>query len=186
MIGIDEVGRGCWAGPLLVVAAREVKKLPEGIADSKVLSKSKRESLYPLIKESCEFGEGWVTAREIDKFGLSSALKLGAERALNALSARKDEKIILDGSFNYCPKEYINVETKIKADATIKIVGAASIFAKVRRDAYMNMMDEKYPGYGFKSHVGYGTKVHSVALSKLGPCKLHRMSFKPVRLNVAI
>jgi len=181
MIGIDEVGRGCWAGPLLVVAARETSELPLGLNDSKVLSKQKREKLYPLVKESCDLGEGWVTNSEIDKYGLSIALKLGARRALKSLNALPHEEIILDGNLNYCPPEFFNVKTEPRADAKYPIVSAASIFAKVRRDAYMTKMHEAFPDYLFHQHVGYGTALHLNALKQFGLCELHRKSFKPVQ-----
>lgn len=181
MIGIDEVGRGCWAGPLLVVAARQKGTLPEGLKDSKVLSKLKRESFASLLRDVCDFGEGWVTAREVDKNGLTKALELACERALGSLGAHNDEEIILDGNINYCPTKYSRVKAVIKADALHPIVSAASIYAKVRRDAYMLSMESKYPDYGFSKHVGYGTKIHLDALKKFGPCLLHRYSYRPVR-----
>lgn len=181
MIGIDEVGRGCWAGPMLVVAARQTYELPAGLKDSKLLSKKNREKFASLLSESCIFGEGWVTAREIDKIGLSEALKLASSRALENLNALHDEEIILDGNINYCPVLYKNVNVVVRADSLYPIVSAASIYAKVRRDAYMAHMSKKYTAYGFEEHVGYGTKKHLEALKQMGPCLLHRYSYKPVR-----
>ena len=184
IIGIDEVGRGCWAGPLLVVAARQVGALPTAIADSKVLSKKKRELLFYDIEIACDIGEGWVTPVEVDMLGLTEAMRLAVQRALEALNARQDEVIIMDGNINYCAPEFLNSEAVIDADATHPIVSAASIYAKVLRDRYMCEQALLFPGYDFDKHVGYGTAAHSTALKELGVCDLHRRSFKPVRAFV--
>src|ERR1700694_1834187 len=106
MIGIDEVGRGCWAGPLLVVAARDTTVLPQNLKDSKLLSRKNRELFFTKIASSCDLGEGWVTAKEIDAIGLTQAMYLAVERSLNALNARHDEIIIIDGNINYCPAQF--------------------------------------------------------------------------------
>ncbi len=181
MIGIDEVGRGCWAGPLLVVAARAHRTLPEGLADSKELSKAKRESMLGVIGETCNLGEGWVQPEEIDQLGLAGAMRLGVSRALLALGADFDDEIIMDGTVNYCPEEFTNVETKAKADQTEPIVSAASIHAKVTRDAHMVRAAKFYPYYGFEKHVGYGTAIHQAALKVHGISSIHRKSFKPIQ-----
>lgn len=181
MIGIDEVGRGCWAGPLLVVAARESGSFPVGLIDSKKLSSKTREQLVEQLSDYCDFGEGWVTAAEIDRHGLTRAMRIGVSRALAAIDARYDEKIIMDGNSNYCDQKYTNVACVIKADSLYKVVSAASVWAKVARDRYMKDQAEQYPGYGFDSHVGYGTKQHIEALENLGITLLHRLSYKPVR-----
>lgn len=180
MIGIDEVGRGCWAGPLLVVAARQVSALPLGLKDSKLLSKKQRENLFAEIIQTCELGEGWVYPTEIDELGLSGAMKLGVARALAAIHVTNDEEIIMDGNINYCDATFTNVQTVIKADNLYPIVSAASIYAKVLRDNEMAEQARLYAGYGFELHVGYGTKSHREALQKLGVCDLHRKSYKPV------
>jgi len=183
MVGIDEVGRGCWAGPLLVVAAREKDKLPDGLKDSKLLSKTQREKLLNKLSNSCEFGEGWVSATEIDELGLAGAMRLGVEKALTELEARGDEEIILDGNANYLPRHFTNAKCLIDADATVPLVSAASIYAKVRRDAYMSRLKDSYPLYGFEEHVGYGTKGHREAIQQNGIIEgLHRLSFKPIQL----
>lgn len=181
MIGIDEVGRGAWAGPLLVVAARQVGVLPLALKDSKVLSRPKREALIEDIREGCELGEGWVEPEEIDKLGLTNAMKLAVARALRQLDCTASEEIIMDGSINYCAPEYRNVTCVIKADSSYPLVSAASIFAKVRRDNLMAELDQLHQGYGFASHVGYGTALHQQALEKLGVSLIHRKSYKPVR-----
>jgi ribonuclease HII len=100
MIGIDEVGRGCLAGPLLVVAARANKQLPKGVTDSKLLSRIQRENLYKELIRCCEFGEGWVKASEIDRLGLTAATKLGVKRALRELKSNNQDELIIDGNTN--------------------------------------------------------------------------------------
>lgn len=165
----------------MVVAARQVGKLPAGLADSKVLSKKRREFLFYDIQIACELGEGWVRVAEINKLGLSKAMYLGVRRALIALDANPDEEIIMDGNINYCPKKYRNATCLIDADATQPIVSAASIYAKVLRDKYMTDISAKFPYYQFDRHVGYGTKLHKEMLALYGACELHRLSFKPLR-----
>lgn len=175
------MGRGCLAGPLLVVAARQIAELPPGLKDSKLLSRKQREEILNMLSICCIFGEGWVKCSEIDRLGLSRALKLGAARALKNLSATTEEEIILDGSFNYLPKKFKNTKAVIKADNSVPIVSAASIHAKVTRDSYMIGLAKKYPAYKFESHVGYGTKAHMLALTKFGALKyIHRQSFLPI------
>jgi ribonuclease HII len=181
LIGIDEVGRGCWAGPLLVVAARAKRTLPDGLADSKLLSKQQREALLEAIVETCDLGEGWVQPEEIDRFGLAGAMKIGVSRALLALGAAFHEDIVMDGTVNYCPDDYIAVKTVAKADQLHPIVSAASIYAKVQRDAHMARAAIFYPFYGFEKHVGYGTALHQAALKVHGVSKIHRKSFKPIQ-----
>lgn len=181
MIGIDEVGRGAWAGPLLVVAARANARLPKGLADSKILSKKKREHMFDLLKETCNLGEGWVESFEVDKLGLTGAMELAVERALAALKARCDDEIIMDGHINYCPDEFTNVACIIKADAKHPIVSAASIYAKVLRDRKMTKLAVKYPQYGFENHVGYGTREHIEGLKTNGVSVIHRLSYKPIK-----
>lgn len=181
VIGVDEVGRGCWAGPLLVVAARAKTELPAGLADSKTLSKKQRENLYALIRQSCDLGEGWVQPEEIDSLGLSRAMKIGVSRALMALGVSFEDEIIIDGLVNYCPPEFVNVRAIVKADSIHPTVSAASIYAKVTRDAHMVRVAKFHPFYGFEKHVGYGTPFHQAALRIHGVSKLHRKSYKPVK-----
>ena len=184
MIGIDEVGRGCWAGPLLVVAYRQTSKLPTGVGDSKSVSKKRRQALQFDLEIAGDIGEGWVSNQEIDAAGLTGAMRLGVARALEAITAGDDEPIIMDGAINYCSPNFTNVQTVIDGDALYPVVGAASITAKVRRDASMAALAKDYESYGFERHVGYGTAAHLAALKVHGVCDLHRLSFKPVKAFV--
>lgn len=186
LIGIDEVGRGCWAGPLLVVAVRATNTLPSGLTDSKKLSKARRETLAYKLKDVCAVGEGWVTSSEIDELGLTAAMCLGVARALQAIEAHYNERIIIDGSYNYCSPEFGNVSCIVKADGSVPEVSAASIIAKVMRDAYMVDKSVEFPEYGFESHVGYGTSAHLSALKLHGLTDIHRKSFKPIQKLMSI
>ena len=177
-VGIDEVGRGCWAGPL--VAGAVVLNSPiKGLKDSKKLSKKQREKLAAEIQiEATAIGLGWVPASELDEIGLTAAVKLAMQRALAQITVNYDE-IIIDGNLNFLSE---NPKTKavIKADDSVPAVSAASIVAKVARDNYMTGIAGKYPDYGFKNHVGYGTTLHHERLKLYGVSDLHRCSFKPV------
>jgi ribonuclease HII len=181
LIGVDEVGRGAWAGPLLVIAARQLSDLPVGLTDSKLMTKKQREKMLDLLSISCQFGEGWVMPSEIDQHGLAEALKKGTHRALRALLVLPIEEIIIDGSVNYVPADYTNSKSLVNADNSVPIVSAASVYAKVTRDKYMRLLAKKYPMYGFEAHVGYGTSAHAQALKSHGVIQdVHRNSFRPV------
>lgn len=177
-VGIDEVGRGCWAGPV-VAGAVVLKKPIDGLTDSKLLSKKQREKLAPIIhKEALAIGLGWVDAATIDKIGLTAAVKLAMERALQQIKIDYDE-VIIDGNLNFLT-ENPKTRSVIKADLTIPAVSAASIIAKVARDNYMAEVGDKHGDYGFEKHVGYGTALHLEKLKLHGTSSLHRRSFKPV------
>jgi ribonuclease HII len=182
MIGIDEVGRGAWAGPLLVVAARVKPNhyLPEGLTDSKLLTKKQKEQFYQQLLITCDFGEGWVDVSEIDSMGLGVALKVGAMRSVAELGDVENEEICIDGSVNFLKNDYPKAFTKVKADISEPIVSAASVYAKVLRDKYMTKLHFETPVYGFNNHVGYGTQTHIEALKLNGVSKHHRKSFKPI------
>lgn len=186
IVGIDEVGRGCWAGPL-VAGAVALDKPIEGLRDSKKLSKKQREKLAPLIHEQAlAVGIGWVTPEELDISGITMAVKMAMERALVQLRANYGEEremfhaVIVDGNINYLPDEPL-AEAVVKADDTVPAVSAASIVAKVARDQYMEQMALTHPAYGFERHVGYGTAAHIAALAAHGVTPLHRLSFAPIR-----
>lgn len=178
-VGIDEVGRGCWAGPLVAGAVILAAPIP-GLKDSKQLSARQRERLAAQIQsEAIAVGLGWVTPLELDSGGITQAVKLAMGRALAAITEPFDE-LIVDGNINYFAGDERS-RAVIKADSFYPSVSAASIVAKVARDEYMQAQDERYPGYGFARHVGYGTAQHRAALASLGVCELHRRSFKPIR-----
>lgn len=182
MIGIDEVGRGCLAGPLLVAAARATGELPQNLNDSKVLSRAQREELFQELLKVCQFGEGWVKPCEIDKLGLTAATKLGVKRALRMLGSTSADSLVIDGNINYAPKSYKKVLVIIDGDALVPIISAASIYAKVKRDHYMRRLSQRHPKYGFDTNVGYGTAFHLAAIDTLGTIKyLHRHSFAPFK-----
>lgn len=181
LIGVDEVGRGAWAGPMLVVAARATNSLPGNLKDSKLLSAKQREKLFQQLIDSCEFGEGWVQPEEIDGLGLAKAMRLGVSRSLIMLNASNGDEIIIDGGINYCPEEFVMAKSEVKADQNYPIVSAASIYAKVMRDRHMARLDKIYPDYGFKKHVGYGTQLHQIMLKNYGPSRIHRRSYKPIK-----
>lgn len=185
MVGVDEVGRGAWAGPLLVVATRIKHKPVNTLNDSKRLSSAVRQKLALLISKNYEVGEGWVSALEIDKFGLAAALTLGGQRALKGLLIEADEEVILDGKFNYLPERYTNVVCIVKADALGGEVSAAAIWGKVARDKYMTSLALAHPEFSFDRHVGYGTVIHRRALYKHGALlSVHRFSFKPIKTGI--
>lgn len=179
IVGIDEVGRGCWAGPLCVgavILSDDTDRTMLG--DSKKLSAKKRLAATLHIKQTAAaIGVGWASARFIDQYGLSEALRHACRQAIEQITVPYDE-IILDGTVNFLAPR--NVTLLPRADALIPAVSAASIVAKVARDQYMQAIDGNFPGYGFATHVGYGTAVHRSALTTLGPTKLHRMSFAPL------
>ena len=181
-MGIDEVGRGPWAGPLVIGAVVLGGATIEGLTDSKKLSKKRRTELDIVIREQAAgYGLGWVSADEIDEIGLSESLRLATRRAVEQVRAPYHE-IIIDGTINFLAEtskgQYVT--TMAKADLLVPSVSAASIIAKVARDNYMTEQDAIYEGYKFASHVGYGTAVHREAIEKLGVTPLHRLSFAPL------
>ena len=182
-MGIDEVGRGPWAGPLVVGAVVLGDASIEGLTDSKKLTKKKRELLDGEIRaKAAGFGLGWVTAEELDEVGLSQALRTATIRAVEQVKAPYHE-IIIDGTINFLKETSKGqfVTTLAKADLLIPAVSAASIIAKVARDAFMTDQDALLPGYGFAGHVGYGTAAHRQAIENLGVTPLHRLSFAPLK-----
>lgn len=179
VVGIDEVGRGCWAGPL-VAGAVIFDRPMRGLRDSKQLIKAERERLADRIRRrALAWGLGWVEPMEIDNLGMTDATSLAMRRAVDQLAMRYDE-IIIDGIVNYL-KDDPCARAVIKADDSVPVVSAASIIAKVARDSYMARIAAEYPDYGFDRHVGYGTSLHQERLKLHGVSDLHRRSFKPVQ-----
>jgi len=182
ILGIDEVGRGPWAGPLVVGAVVLGDAAIEGLTDSKKLSAKRRDQLDVLIREqSSGWGLGWVHADELDTLGLAESLRVATIRAVEAVHTPYNE-IIIDGTINFLKETSKGkyVTTLAKADLLIPSVSAASIIAKVARDAFMAEQVTQYPGYGFEKHVGYGTAFHRNAIDTLGITPLHRTSFAPI------
>lgn len=183
ILGIDEVGRGSWAGPLVVGAVVLGGEIIDGLTDSKKLSKKRREQLDIEIRNKARgIGLGWVEAAEIDEIGLSESLNLATKRAVEQIKAPYSE-IIIDGTVNFLlgtnKEQYVT--TIKKADLLIPCVSAASIVAKVARDNYMATMDIQHKGYNFRKHVGYGTIAHCNEIDKYGATNIHRMSFAPLK-----
>ncbi len=177
--GIDEAGRGPWAGPVCAGAViLDLNNPIDGLNDSKKLSEKKRNALLPLIKEKAlAWSIGWASPREIDELNIRQANHLAMKRAFEGLTMSPSLALV-DG--NDAPPLACKVETLIGGDGIEACISAASILAKTARDAKMIEYDEAFPEYGFAKHKGYGVKAHSEALNKLGPCSIHRMSFKPV------
>lgn len=180
LAGVDEVGRGPLAGDVVAAAVILDPARPiAGLADSKVLSEKKRELLYPLIMErALAFSVARATVEEIDSINIFHATLLAMTRAVEGLGV-EPEFIAVDG--NRLPKWRYQARAIVKGDSRVAAISAAAILAKVTRDREMAAMDELYPGYGFAAHKGYGTARHLEALERLGPCDVHRRSFRPVR-----
>jgi ribonuclease HII len=178
LVGIDEVGRGAWAGPLVVGAVILGDITIEGLTDSKMLTRKKREMLDVEIRQKAlGIGLGWVDAKTIDDIGLSQALKLASRRAIAHIRSDYSE-IIIDGTIALLDDPRVTLMKK--ADLLVPTVSAASIIAKVARDNYMKHLDMVFPGYAFKNHVGYGTAAHQSAIVEMGVTPLHRLSFAPL------
>jgi ribonuclease HII len=185
IVGVDEVGRGCWAGPLVAGAVilpvdYHSEDGPLKLRDSKKMSKRQREIAAEWIRQyALAVGLGWVWPEELDISGITTAVKMAMERALQEIKIDYDD-LIIDGNFNFFP-ENVKARAIIKADDSVPTVSAASIVAKVARDTYMQDMAQKFPVYGFEKHVGYGTALHISALQEFGICELHRTSYKPIK-----
>lgn len=182
ILGIDEVGRGPWAGPLVIGAVVLGDMTIDGLTDSKKLTKKRRDELDSIIRDrAAGFGLGWVHSEEIDEIGLSEALKLATIRAVEQIKVPYHE-IMIDGTVNFLKETSKGkfVTTLPKGDLLIPSISAASIIAKVARDNYMAEQDLVYPGYNFAAHVGYGTAAHQKAIDTLGVTPLHRRSFAPI------
>jgi ribonuclease HII len=177
--GVDEVGRGPLAGPVVAAAVVLRDGGPEGLADSKKLTARRRASLAEEIKESAlSWGLGRAEVEEIDRMNILRASHLAMQRAVAALSL-SPELLLVDG--NLLPSFPVPAVAVVKGDDRVPAISAASILAKVARDEEMIAMAEQHPGYGFDRHKGYGTRAHLSALRALGPTAAHRRSFAPVR-----
>ena len=187
IIGIDEVGRGAMAGPVMVgvcAIGPQVTSFPEGLRDSKLVSEKKRTALEPLVREWGTTAVGQASANEIDELGITASLGLAARRALIELYeagvAVGAATILLDGShdwLNPALTSKLTVITRVKADQDCAAVSGASIVAKVTRDALMAELDSAHPEYGWASNKGYGAAMHMEAIRTLGTTPYHRQSW---------
>ncbi|MFI9330850.1 ribonuclease HII [Kitasatospora sp. NPDC052868] len=177
VVGLDEVGRGAWAGPVTVGAAvTGLRKPPEGLTDSKLLTELRREALAPVLAEwVTAYALGHASALECDELGMTAALRLAAVRALEALPVEPDA-VILDGKHDYLGGPW-KVRTVIKGDQSCICVSAASVLAKVHRDGLMAELGEEHLEYGFADNAGYPSPVHRAALEEYGPTGQHRLSW---------
>jgi len=178
--GVDEVGRGPWAGPLVAAAVvLDRTDIPEGIRDSKTLTERRRTAIAALLHETAACGIGMVEASELDRIGLTAANDLAMARAIAALPVKPDFALT-DGKRAPkgmpCPARPV-----IKGDGKSLSIAAASIVAKVHRDALMTVLALRHPGYAWETNKGYGTRAHAEGLAKLGITCEHRRCFRPVR-----
>ncbi|VAX13702.1 Ribonuclease HII [hydrothermal vent metagenome] len=182
--GVDEVGRGPLAGPVVAAAVILDPNRPiEGLVDSKKISEKKRERLALEIREKAlAWALGRAEVEEIDNINILQASLLAMKRAVEQLHL-VPHRALIDG--NRCPELDCPSEAIIKGDATVEVISAASIIAKVARDQEMRVLDMDYPGYGLARHKGYPTKMHIAALQSLGVSRIHRRSFGPVKRLLA-
>lgn len=185
LAGVDEVGRGPLAGDVVTAAVvLPVNHRIEGLADSKTLSARQRENLYSdIISHADCWAVGRASVAEIDRFNILQATLMAMRRAVMRLRIQPDY-VAVDG--NRVPQWEYSAEAVVKGDGRVEVISAASIIAKVVRDAEMAEMHIKYPGYGFDSNKGYGTAQHLEALERLGPTPIHRRSFAPVRKELGL
>ena len=178
--GIDEAGRGPWAGPVVAAAVvLDPRRIPPGLNDSKKLTEARREAVYPVIMEYARVGIGIADQDHIDRDNILTATMWAMREAILRLPVRPVAALV-DG--NRRPEAPVAIETVVGGDARSLSIAAASIVAKVTRDRLMQQLALAHPGYGFERHKGYGTAEHRRALDRLGPCPQHRRSFAPIRL----
>ena len=183
--GLDEAGRGAWAGPVCAAAVvlplecPDLADLLDGVCDSKQLSPARRESLLPIIQKVAEaVGVGWASHTRVDEIGIVAATRQAMAHAVASLDGKANALLI---DHVRLPEIELPQRAFSKADVRCLSVAAASIVAKVTRDRLMVALDRDLPGYGFARHKGYGTRQHREALARLGPSPIHRMSWRPMR-----
>lgn len=177
--GVDEAGRGPWAGPVVAAAViLDRKNIPHGLNDSKKLSRKKREKLKEEICKTCNVGVGIVSEQEIDSLNILEATKQAMIMAVETLSTKPDV-VLVDG--NQKPDMNYKVEAIVKGDSKSLSIAAASIIAKVTRDEIMTELHTMFPYYGWNRNAGYGTKEHQETLEKFGITPHHRKSFAPIK-----
>ena len=181
--GIDEAGRGCWAGPVtagavILPADPGILERLSGVRDSKLMTPAERDAVFSLIPgEARAWAVGEADSAEIDRLGILNATRLAMKRAIAALSLRPDHLLIDYVRLHDITIPQIGIA---HGDMVSLSIAAASVMAKVTRDREMEVLAEQYPEYGFEKHKGYGTKQHQEALARFGPCPIHRMTFKPL------
>lgn len=184
IIGIDEAGRGCLAGPVVsasFIMTKNFLNIYKDATDSKKLTSAKREKIFrQLIQNPESFGVGFACNKEIDKINILNATFLSMKRSYKKFEQIKDTLTLIDGNHKIRNFE-INQIPVIKGDSKSLAIGLASIVAKVTRDRYMQILDKMYPEYGFAGHKGYPSKSHIEAIRKHGICPAHRTTYKPVR-----
>jgi ribonuclease HII len=192
LVGVDEAGRGPWAGPVVVSAVIMPAALPPrlfGVKDSKLLTPESRERFYRLIRRrALAVSVAWAQPTEIDRVNILQATLAAMGRAVRRAAAKANTSqgsflVLVDGPFRI-PGLELRQEAVIDGDAKSLSIGAASIVAKVVRDRWMRSYARRYPGYGFGRHKGYGTKAHQRALDELGPCRAHRRSYAPIKTRL--
>lgn len=202
VIGVDEVGRGAIAGPVAVGAAAvtvDVRRVPQGLADSKLLSAARRTELVPVVTRWARTAVGMASASFVDEQGIVPALGLAGARALESLAAAgvsfADAVVVLDGSFDWLSRALppaltadapLDVVVRVKADRDCASVAAASVVAKVERDALMTAAHDEAPHYAWASNKGYGSKAHYDAIREVGPHALHRRTWLHAASSVAL
>jgi ribonuclease HII len=178
IIGVDEVGRGCLAGPVFAAAIRlDQNNFPKEINDSKKLSIIQRMKIFKELTKKCEYSIGIASVKEIEKFNILQSSLLAMNRALKNINI-KDHVILVDGNFS--PDKNKNIKTIVKGDQKCISIAAASIIAKVSRDLFMTKLSIKFPNYNWEKNSGYGTKKHSEAIKKFGITEHHRKTFSPI------
>jgi len=182
--GIDEAGRGPWAGPVVAAAVvLDPDRIPDGIADSKELDPGVREILYARLTACCDYAVGIADVRRIDRDNILNATMWAMAQAVRKLGA-KPRLALIDG--NRAPGLRCAMRTVVQGDAKCLSIAAASIIAKVTRDRMMIELGQELPAYGFERHKGYGTPEHQLAIDRLGVTAHHRRSFRPVQLALGI
>jgi ribonuclease HII len=183
--GVDEAGRGAWAGPVCAAAVvlplqrNDLVECLDGVRDSKACTPRQRAALWHTVREvATGIGVGWATAAEVDALGIVPATQQAMVRAVLGVQVMVDALVV---DYVDLPDLGLSQRALPKADARCLSVAAASIIAKVERDRLMVAFDEDFPGYAFARHKGYGTRQHREALARLGPSPIHRMTWKPLR-----
>ena len=185
--GIDEAGRGAWAGPVsaavvVLPPCEDLAQRLHGVRDSKEMTPAQRQTWAEIIKQTAAaWAVGQASHTEIDRIGILPATRLAVCRALGQLS-EQPEHLLID--YLVLPEVRLPQQALVKGDARVLSIACASVLAKTSRDALMAEMDASYPGYGFARHKGYGTRLHQEALHSLGPSPIHRLSFAPLRGSI--